>query len=1194
MLLTLALLLPSSALAGDRYVEASGNDTANECDVKDLPCATVQAAILAAEPFDTVHVGSGSWSSTASYPMLVNNITIEGEGTKATVLRAYSNPVFELHDSEPGTVRLQGLRLSGNPGVVAEIGPRSSTAATRLEMESVSIESAYGEGISVQIEGADLELDLQDFQLDGGLLAYAVGGASIAATLTNGVITESYEGAGFVASNASVSADFSGVDILGFEQGIMGYVQQGVMNVNYDNGTVSSGVLGFGVAGSDWVGAFNIDGASVSDMDGALLLELGGVNYANFTMRNSVVVEIGVGMEAGAQMLGGEMALSFSDNLFGGFDAGLVAQVEGAWADVEMNVRRNAFVEYGEFAVVLAAEGEGVPVDGSLLVEQNFFMDGEFGVYAAGGSANMLLGVRDNAFSDVVIPLIYINEGEMAGGVQVNHNVFGEMEAMYFGMGSSAIADADMRDNWFEGSFSSTSQLPLEVVGAVNLELSLAEDELGFAPDMSWADSASGATIGIDRLPGAPPFVPDIGTTFVLEDDTIDEFFYPLQVSVGGEEVLDIEFVSADRLVLTLPASEPGPATIEIENPYSVVSGIYEVGFRRGYDPDVDELYGSDDNCPEHYNPDQDNTDGLEDGGDACDDDDDEDSVVDDEDNCPLEANEDQADNDEDGLGDVCDGDDDNDGYADEGDVCPMDWDDQANFDELEDGGDACDDDDDEDSISDEEDNCPWDANEDQADNDEDGLGDECDWDDDNDDVADDDDVCPKVWDDQTNTDGEDDGGDACDDDDDDDGIDDVDDNCVHIDNDDQRDNDGDDWGDVCDDDDDNDGTVDSEDVCPWIWDDQTDTDGGGVGDACDDDDDDDGIDDVDDSCPWDANADQADLDGDGIADACDEVVSIVGDEDTDGDGVIDDVDNCVDDENTVQVDTDGDGDGDACDNDDDDDGVKDKSDNCSLVENADQADDDGDGEGDVCDADFGVLEDKDGDGVLDSVDNCKKDENADQLDLDADGEGDVCDDDDDDDGVVDADDNCPLTDNASQDDADADDVGDACDPDFDDSIPDSDGDLLTDDIDNCPDVENLDQRDHDGDGDGDACDEDDDNDVVVDASDNCPMVPNADQTDTDGDGDGDACDEDDDDDGVLDRDDNCQATANLDQADLDGDGAGDACDDGQTVASVADALASDTDDDLPTTKFCASANGSSSGVAGLLIGALALARRRR
>lgn len=72
-------------------------------------------------------------------------------------------------------------------------------------------------------------------------------------------------------------------------------------------------------------------------------------------------------------------------------------------------------------------------------------------------------------------------------------------------------------------------------------------------------------------------------------------------------------------------------------------------------DNDGDSISNQNDNCPDHSNFDQLDTDG--DGlGDACDDDDDDDGVLDIDDNCPLIANPDQTDNDNDGVGDVCQG----------------------------------------------------------------------------------------------------------------------------------------------------------------------------------------------------------------------------------------------------------------------------------------------------------------------------------------------------------------------------------------------------------------------------------------------------------------------------------------------------------------------------------------------------------
>ncbi|MBN1491420.1 MAG: thrombospondin type 3 repeat-containing protein [Phycisphaerae bacterium] len=407
-------------------------------------------------------------------------------------------------------------------------------------------------------------------------------------------------------------------------------------------------------------------------------------------------------------------------------------------------------------------------------------------------------------------------------------------------------------------------------------------------------------------------------------------------------------------------------------------------------DSDLDLVGDVCDNCPGDPNADQLNTDGLSDGGDACDDDDDQDGVDDDEDNCPLIPNQDQTNTDgADDGGDACDWDDDNDTIADVLDNCPLvantdqaDIRDDLDGDGVGDGiGDACD-------------NCPNDDNGDQLDADGDLVGDVCD----NCAPADHCAANPAACANTNQLDTDDDGvGDVCDDDDDGDGVADAADNCPLVSNADQADTEQDAGGTVV-----GDGVGDACDNCPMVVNPaQEDTDGDLVGNACD-------------NCVSVPNPNQLDTNGDGEGDACDN--------DDDGDDIPDSEDNCPLVPNANQLDTDWDGFGDACDPDDDNDGIPDNEDNCPKIYNPGQQDLDGDGTGDACD------NDQDGDGVPDDVDNCPLVPNADQRDADNDGVGDACDDDDDDDGIPDDEDNCPTTHNPGQEDLDGNGRGDACD----------------------------------------------------------------------------------------------------------------------------------------------------------------------
>jgi len=103
-------------------------------------------------------------------------------------------------------------------------------------------------------------------------------------------------------------------------------------------------------------------------------------------------------------------------------------------------------------------------------------------------------------------------------------------------------------------------------------------------------------------------------------------------------------------------------ATLDVNSEYAV--GI-------NFDHDNDDIVNVDDNCPLTPNTDQANSDGADDGGDACDADDDNDTIADGDDNCPLVANVDQTDYDNDGVGFACETDDDGDGVFGGLDLCP-------------------------------------------------------------------------------------------------------------------------------------------------------------------------------------------------------------------------------------------------------------------------------------------------------------------------------------------------------------------------------------------------------------------------------------------------------------------------------------------------------------------------------------------
>ena len=272
------------------------------------------------------------------------------------------------------------------------------------------------------------------------------------------------------------------------------------------------------------------------------------------------------------------------------------------------------------------------------------------------------------------------------------------------------------------------------------------------------------ASIGFDN-PSAYPFdYFSDGKTAVVHithpSQSNGEVYYQYQ---GSNQGLETSSTSTSYQILWIELESGSVVDVENTNSNQVNSRSLDGGVLAStsgqvyyYMPDFDgDNVGTGDNCPDDYNPDQNdlNQNGI---GDACDEDDDSDGVEDSNDLCPQGVQGWSSDSLTDNDGDGCkdrdeeDLDDDNDGIPDITDVCPVGVSGAGN--DMD--GDGCKDfndpDDDGDLVRDESDLCAegeidWSSGT-LTDHDGDGCKDdhEEDQDDDNDGVADSIDACPK------------------------------------------------------------------------------------------------------------------------------------------------------------------------------------------------------------------------------------------------------------------------------------------------------------------------------------------------------------------------------------------------------------------------------------------------------------------
>ena len=282
----ISLLLSLTAHGADLYVETSGADT-TDCLSSATPCGTLDHALSQASSGDTVFVGAGIYSSTASsYPMSVPaGVNIQGAGTGLTELVSFDN-ILLINDA------------TGNQSI-----------------SDLDFSISGGTAIRVQTFGGSLDLTISNSTImtrDGLYAAVSSGSGNNHITL----------------DNVDIDAWRTAVELFGTSS----------QQLTIHNSSISGSDGGIIVGGSSAENSVYVQDALVDSNN--LAMQFHGGNLPQSLVVRDSIIGGNIGVQA---FLNGDTRIRIDDTSFESDDKGI--EIRPSFSDLVLDVRGSDFTD---------------------------------------------------------------------------------------------------------------------------------------------------------------------------------------------------------------------------------------------------------------------------------------------------------------------------------------------------------------------------------------------------------------------------------------------------------------------------------------------------------------------------------------------------------------------------------------------------------------------------------------------------------------------------------------------------------------------------------------------------------------------------------------------------------------------------------------------------------------------------------